>query len=162
MKGLKGASMALVAMLSLGAQAADVKNYQASTCEVVSGDNYKYSQYFGYIQNNSTTNKLVVTCPLVRDDTIANNTASNGWIRVRDQHSTENVRCVFYRVSSTGTSASGSVKYSAGTSFTTQKLTFNNLNEGPTEDTMHMYCEVPAKQAGASASGVYSYSTNEL
>ncbi len=151
--------------LAVGAQAGDVKNYLASGCEVATGSSYStsfsVSPFFGYIQNTSTTLPLYVTCPIVRDDTQANNTVANGWIRVRDRSTTEDVRCAFYRVYASGTTASGQVKYSAGSSFTTQKLSYSNKNAGDSEDTLQFYCVIPPNTGGGN-SGVYSYSVDEL
>jgi hypothetical protein len=145
---------------------ADVKNYLASSCEVDTtsasySDEYRYSNSFGYLENMSTTEWLYVTCPMVRDDTVTDNIASSGWVRVRDWHSTESVTCSLYRVYSSGTVASGTSQSSVGSSSSVQVLNFANLTQGPSTDTMHFKCRIPPADGGQRPR-INSYSINEL
>lgn len=167
---MKHITVAVVAILALSSvhsiASADVKNYLASSCEVDTGyasysDSYRYSRPFGYLENASTTKWLHVTCPMVRDDTTNNNIATSGWVRVRDWNAAEDVSCSLYRVYASGTTASGNVRSSAGSSSAVQVLNFANLNEGPSTDTMHIQCRIPPAVNGY-RSRINSYSVNEL
>ncbi|MDE1461332.1 hypothetical protein [Spartinivicinus poritis] len=147
--------------ITVSSHAADIKNYQGTHCVPITSSSsysseYRYSHPFGYIQNKSSSKWLYLECPLVRDDTTANNQASAGYVRVKDRNAADDVECAFYRVYDTGTVASGYVKRSSGSSTTMQQLDFPNLNQGGAKYTMHMKCKLPPSTT------LYSYSANEL
>ncbi|MCX4027541.1 hypothetical protein H0A36_19530 [Endozoicomonas sp. SM1973] len=148
-------------VMTVSSYAADIKNYQGTHCVPITSSStysseYRYSHPFGYVQNTSSSKWLYLECPLVRDDTTANNQASAGYVRVKDQNASLDVECAFYRVYDTGNVAGGSVKRSSGSSTAMQQLDFPNLNQGGSKYTMHMKCKLPP------SSKLYSYSANEL
>lgn len=142
------------------AQAIDGKNYAGSECVKWTGAGVPvYSS--SAIGNGSSTSTLFLDCPAVKDS--INHSVSRTWVRAKDMHPTQAVRCNFNSVfmNASGGMSGWSTPFQSTGGFGTfvQVLNSGGL---PASSVGHYYfsCRIPPRSSG-NASLIATYRVDE-
>jgi hypothetical protein len=140
--------------------------YPAAMCvKWSSGGTPNYS--FGSIRNTSSTSTLSLDCPAVHDpgpNDVA--TIQSGWVRVTDQHFSQDICCTLTVVDHSGSGFDswwGGPKCSVGSSPNVQHLDFGAVWFNPSDSLFSHYyysCHIPPTYNGQ-LSYIHTYSIDE-
>lgn len=144
----------------------DQKDYAGSLCVAAGAgvtdegldERYGYSLE-GWLENYSTTAVLPIVCPTTQD--WARNNSTGHWFSVRDDHTTQDVKCRFEIRSGTGTAYFGSYAYSSGASTTPAVYSLTSPTDSPSYGVVIMYCELPPWESGRWRNLMTGYSMDE-
>ena len=134
-------ALAIVAVAS-SALAADTKVYPGMACQAYNSSFTYIDDGTGAIKSTNAGSLFRFTCPIVRDQNLGTTSYSVS-VTVDDVSTTQNVACLGYARTSTGTTVSfGSNGTSiAGTGVSTMSFTVPTTGSGA-NDYFHMYCDL--------------------
>ena len=152
------AAISFVLVVSVNVAAQDGKYYAPGNCTAYKGDGKKIR--VGNLYNNSTSQKLEVLCPLVKD-TWGN--IRSGFVEYRDASSGEDVICSLwsrYNKNNSRDQGRWHQKISShGSEDKWRKLNFTTMSAAR-EGYYYFYCEIPKKSANK-ISRIGAYHINE-
>jgi hypothetical protein len=147
-KILAGAALAVFVMQANAAHATDDLQFPGSSCVQYGTGSKSYS--YSAINNASSTYSLELDCPVVRDQT-GHTIASGSWVRVIDQHYSEDVRRELTSIQFSGVSSisgwGSGMEYSSGSNTAVQVLSFGAVGSNSLSH-YYLSCEIPPSFSG--------------
>lgn len=128
--------------------------YPGAMCHGTGNGYYDDLYYYRARAENGSDSTIGVYCSVYREDI---DDSPAGWIYLLDQNPSANASCTLRcRSSSSSSQSYSSTLNSSGSSATPVKYTFSNPPTCSTDDSVYIYCTIPARY-GSARSGVVSY-----